>query len=85
MRKQLAAQSPRFFRLGSEQQVYGPGDVVVIPGGTEHEGCFPEDTEVIDLLPRRRQTRLHERRLTTPHSAPPAVIRRRRLRRRKGG
>jgi quercetin dioxygenase-like cupin family protein len=58
------------FRLGSEQRVCGPGDVVVIPGGTEHEGWFPEDTEVIDFfatsarrLPRRRQTRLHERRL----------------------
>jgi quercetin dioxygenase-like cupin family protein len=59
------------FRLGSEQRVCGSGDVVVIPGGTEHEGWFPEDTEVIDFfsarrLPRRRQTRLHERRLTTP-------------------
>jgi quercetin dioxygenase-like cupin family protein len=25
------------FRLGNEQRVCGPGDVVVIPGGTEHE------------------------------------------------
>ena len=24
------------FRLGSEQRVCGPGDVVVIPGGSEH-------------------------------------------------
>jgi hypothetical protein len=23
---------------------------VVIPGGTEHEGWFPEDTEVIDFF-----------------------------------
>jgi quercetin dioxygenase-like cupin family protein len=38
------------FRLGSEQRVCGPGDVVVIPGGTEHEGRFPEDTEVIDFF-----------------------------------
>ena len=29
------------FRLGSEQRVCGPGDVVVIPGGTEHEGEVP--------------------------------------------
>jgi quercetin dioxygenase-like cupin family protein len=29
------------FRLGSEQRVCGPGDVVVIPGGAEHEGWFP--------------------------------------------
>src|SRR5262249_3821620 len=35
------------FRLGSEQRVCGPGDVVVIPGGAEHEGWFREDTEVI--------------------------------------
>src|SRR5262245_50804491 len=32
------------FRLGTEQRVYGPGDVVVIPGGTEHEAWFREDT-----------------------------------------
>jgi len=31
------------FRLGSEQRVCGPGDVVVA-GGTEHEGWFREDT-----------------------------------------
>jgi quercetin dioxygenase-like cupin family protein len=58
------------FRLGSEQRVCGRGDVVVIPGGTEHEAWFREDTEVIDFfapprLPTRRQTRLHERRLNT--------------------
>jgi quercetin dioxygenase-like cupin family protein len=28
------------FRLGSEQRVCGPGDVVVIPGGLEHEAWF---------------------------------------------
>jgi quercetin dioxygenase-like cupin family protein len=38
------------FRLGSEQRVCGPGDVVVIPAGTEHEGWFREDTEVIDFF-----------------------------------
>jgi hypothetical protein len=36
--------------LGSEQRVCGPGDVVVIPGGTEHEAWFREDTEVIDFF-----------------------------------
>jgi hypothetical protein len=36
--------------LGSEQRVCGHGDVVVIPGGTEHEAWFREDTEVIDLF-----------------------------------
>ena len=38
------------FRLGSEQRVCGPGDVVVIPGGMEHEAWFREDTEVIDFF-----------------------------------
>ena len=38
------------FRLGSEQRVCGQGDVIVIPGGTEHEGWFREDTEVIDFF-----------------------------------
>ena len=38
------------FRLGSEQRVCGPGEVVVIPGGTEHEAWFREDTEVIDFF-----------------------------------
>ncbi len=37
-------------RLGSEQQVCGPGDVVVIPGSTEHEAWFRENTEVIDFF-----------------------------------
>jgi quercetin dioxygenase-like cupin family protein len=37
-------------RLGSEQRVCGQGDVVVIPGGTEHEAWFREDTEVIDFF-----------------------------------
>ena len=27
-----------------------PGDVMVIPGGTEHEAWFREDTEVIDFF-----------------------------------
>jgi quercetin dioxygenase-like cupin family protein len=31
------------FPLGSEQRVCGPGDVVVIPGGAEHEAWFRED------------------------------------------
>ena len=38
------------FRLGTEQRVCGPGDVVVIPGGSEHEAWFREDTEVIDFF-----------------------------------
>jgi quercetin dioxygenase-like cupin family protein len=44
------------FRLGSEQRVCGPGDVVVIPGGAEHEAWFREDTEVIDFLRLRGRT-----------------------------
>jgi quercetin dioxygenase-like cupin family protein len=38
------------FRIGSERHACGPGDVAVIPGGVEHEGWFPEDTEVIDVF-----------------------------------
>jgi quercetin dioxygenase-like cupin family protein len=38
------------FRLGDERRTCGPGDVVVIPGGIEHEAFFPEDTEVIDVF-----------------------------------
>ena len=38
------------FRLGSERRTCGPGDVVVIPAGVEHEAYFPEDTEVIDVF-----------------------------------
>ena len=34
-------------RLGSEQRVCDQGDVTVIPGGTEHEAWFREDSEVI--------------------------------------
>ena len=37
-------------KMGSEQRVCGPGDVVVIPGGTEHEAWCREDTEVIDFF-----------------------------------
>ena len=38
------------FRLGSERRVCSQGDVVVIPGGIEHEAWFGEDTEVIDFF-----------------------------------
>jgi len=38
------------FRFGGEQRVCSGGDVVVIPGGTEHEAWFREDTEVIDFF-----------------------------------
>jgi quercetin dioxygenase-like cupin family protein len=38
------------FRLGDERRICGPGDVVVIPPGVEHEAFFAEDTEVIDVF-----------------------------------
>lgn len=38
------------FRIGDERRSCGPGDLVVIPGGVEHEAFFPEDTEVIDVF-----------------------------------
>jgi hypothetical protein len=56
-------------RARCEQRVCGPGDVVVIPGGTDHEAWFREDTEVIASargLSTRRQTRLHEQGLNSP-------------------
>src|SRR5262245_23692896 len=37
-------------RLGGETRDCGPGDVVVIPGGIEHEFKFSEDAEVVDLF-----------------------------------
>ena len=38
------------FRLGTETRTMKPGDVLVIPGGVEHEAHFPEDTELIDFF-----------------------------------
>jgi quercetin dioxygenase-like cupin family protein len=38
------------FRIGNEQRSMSAGDIAVIPGGTEHEGSFPEDTEVVDIF-----------------------------------
>jgi quercetin dioxygenase-like cupin family protein len=38
------------FRIGHEKRTMRAGDVAVIPGGIEHEGYFPEDTEVIDFF-----------------------------------
>jgi quercetin dioxygenase-like cupin family protein len=48
------------FRLGSEQRVCGRGDVVVIPGGAEHEAWFREDTEVIDFFAPPREDFLRD-------------------------
>jgi quercetin dioxygenase-like cupin family protein len=38
------------FRIGNEKRTMKPGDVAVIPGGVEHEGNFPEDSEVMDFF-----------------------------------
>jgi len=38
------------FRLGGERRTIGPGGIVVIPSGVEHEAFFPEDTEVVDIF-----------------------------------
>ena len=38
------------FRIGHERRAMTAGDVAVIPGDTEHEGFFPEDTEVVDVF-----------------------------------
>src|SRR5215813_7450711 len=42
------------FRIGNERRSMIGGDVAVIPGGTEHEGFFSEDTEVVDIFVRHR-------------------------------
>jgi quercetin dioxygenase-like cupin family protein len=39
-----------YFRIGNDRKSMVSGDVAVIPGNTEHEGIFPEDTEVIDIF-----------------------------------
>ena len=38
------------FRIGNDRKSMVSGDVAVIPGNIEHEGIFPEDTEVIDIF-----------------------------------
>ena len=38
------------FRIGSVQRSMIAGDIAVIPGNIEHEGFFPEDTEVVDVF-----------------------------------
>src|SRR5262245_19138682 len=38
------------FRIGNERRSMIGGDVAVIPGDIEHEGFFPEDTEVVDVF-----------------------------------
>ncbi|NWG24993.1 MAG: cupin domain-containing protein [Pseudorhodoplanes sp.] len=43
------------FRIGDEKHSMVAGDVAVIPGGVEHEGFFPEDTEVVDVFAPPRQ------------------------------
>ena len=37
-------------RIGSERREMFAGDVAVIPGGTEHEAWFRDDTEVVDVF-----------------------------------
>lgn len=38
------------FRIGNDRRSIVAGDVAVIPGNVEHEGIFPEDTEVVDIF-----------------------------------
>jgi quercetin dioxygenase-like cupin family protein len=38
------------FRIGDEHRSMVAGDVAVVPSGVEHEGFFPEDTEVVDVF-----------------------------------
>jgi quercetin dioxygenase-like cupin family protein len=38
------------FRSRNDQRSMVAGDVAVIPGNTEHDGLFLEDTEVVDVF-----------------------------------
>jgi quercetin dioxygenase-like cupin family protein len=38
------------FRIGNDRRSMVAGDVAVIPGNVEHEGIFPEDTDVVDIF-----------------------------------
>ena len=38
------------FRLGDERRDCAPGDLVVVPGGMEHEAWYPVDTEFVTVL-----------------------------------
>lgn len=37
-------------RIGDEKRTCGPGDMGVIPGGTEHEAWYVEDTEMMNVF-----------------------------------
>jgi len=43
------------FRIGEARRSMVAGDVAVIPADVEHEGFFPEDTEVVDIFAPPRQ------------------------------
>ena len=43
------------FASGTIGGQWSGGDVAVIPGNVEHEGFFPEDTEVVDVFAPRRE------------------------------
>jgi len=38
------------FRIGNDWRSMVAGDVAVIPGNTEHEGIFPEDTNAQSVV-----------------------------------
>jgi len=38
------------FRIGNEKRSMRAGDLAVIPGGVEHEGYFPVDSEAVDFF-----------------------------------
>jgi quercetin dioxygenase-like cupin family protein len=38
------------FRIGDKRRSMSAGDVAIIPSDIEHEGFFPEDTEVVDVF-----------------------------------
>jgi hypothetical protein len=50
MSSRIVTQMSRSFGCSTARCSACPGDVVVIPGGSEHEAWFREDTEVIDFF-----------------------------------
>lgn len=54
-------------RLGAERRAVAAGDVIVIPGGVEHEAWWTEDAEGIDVYAPRRDDLLG--------GAPPSYLR----------
>jgi putative intracellular protease/amidase len=50
MSRSCGCSRARWSSASAASSGFCPGDIVVIPGGVEHEAWFREDTEVIDFF-----------------------------------